>query len=565
MMLQFYRCLAVLALLFWAAAPALAGDLTGEQRRADDRLSRPVTYVAAEVYVGRLLEDLSKQTGVALAVGDPRDGAADFRVTVRLQQVPLGDALSALWSLMSFRGAEWDWTRSEVEGAFRYRLYRPQRARQFPDELPDLIEARFEECALRQIQLVLAPPKDRERIAGDDPVVRKLLESAGTEGGDRVWRAIRTFAENVPEARWLSVLRGETLRIPLDKLSAAGRGHVQAELDLKAKARARFGLPPSPTPSPNSIEFSRGGAPVYATPSLFLMLEDIGGYATFGGTPLGEEFNERMMRLWMHPQDKTTDPAEERPVTGQRPGLEGKAGLARPAPGEVPPSATGLLARLHQATGGAGVSSIALVPARSQDLGSPIGKTLRGFLDYARGVGPFPHRKWRHGVLLVTEPMWMYHARGNIPWVTMKQLRAAQQRNGGVLTFDDLLLIGELAPSQVEALGQTFPEASRAGEWLEFFLLLHDRPVLSRQLQRAPGVRAETLVPVVPHAVRSRLFQLGGSPNLRLSEEPHLNENPPWRRYDLVAYAQNGKRVGTVGTLILSTAREGEPEAVSPR
>ena len=92
-----------------AASPALGDDLKASEARQDARLEKRVTLSEPRVWLGDLLEKLTAQTGVSLSAGDSGDGAGDPEVTVFVTGTRLKDLMSALWSLVSYRGAEWHW------------------------------------------------------------------------------------------------------------------------------------------------------------------------------------------------------------------------------------------------------------------------------------------------------------------------------------------------------------------------------------------------------------------------------------------------------------------------
>jgi len=98
---MFARTFPRIFLILFAASMTLPGasdPLTDKMRQEDSRLDKPVTLIAPRIYVGELLERLSEQMGVRLTAGE-KDGAADDQVMVLLKDVPLGDAMNALWSL----------------------------------------------------------------------------------------------------------------------------------------------------------------------------------------------------------------------------------------------------------------------------------------------------------------------------------------------------------------------------------------------------------------------------------------------------------------------------------
>ena len=100
-----------LSLALLPALPGRADEVTAAMRQADPRLQTRVTLCSPRILVGELLERLSKESGVALAADDESAAGSDA-VTVSLQDVPLVDALDALWSLFSYKHMERDWRRT---------------------------------------------------------------------------------------------------------------------------------------------------------------------------------------------------------------------------------------------------------------------------------------------------------------------------------------------------------------------------------------------------------------------------------------------------------------------
>lgn len=526
-----------LGLVLVGGSSARAGDLTKAQRDTDTRLAHTVTYSAPQVYVGELLEEFSRQTGVTVKPGDPRDGAADFRIDVTLSNVLLRDAMSALWGLMSYRGAEWDWRPRNTPNGVEYELLRPPTARSFPARLAELPEIEFEAYANRMFQA--APLSPKERAKSDDPIIRQLAAA------ESVWNGIRTFTDNVPPEKQLRVLRGEALRIPVDQLSASGLDYVKNERAVNDQARQKFGLPPSTDPLPTWVEFTRASGSPFATPSLFLILEGRGGNAVLGGVPLGKQFNDELKKMWMLPGDEESDPGESRLVQPPQP-------PDKPTPNERPD----LRRRLAQVGKAAPLSFLALTPEHTQDPGSPYGGTVGAFLDKAQGVGSFTPHKWRRGILLVTHPTWFFDAFGNVPWAVMKQLHAAEKRNGGVLTLPDLWVTADLAPSQLEVLSCSFPEAANLWEWQALLLAIHKQPGLWLALRGPSGAPARSVLPALSDAMRAELGGVEHAFRFRVLQEDHLDLEPPNRTYTLQAYSADGTAVGKTVLLLTGPGRK---------
>src|SRR5687767_14386542 len=183
----------VLAVLVFQAMPGLAETITPEMRREDSRLEKPVTVALERARVGELLKALSEQTKVPLSASD-KDGAADPVLRVDLRAVPLFEALDALWSLLSYKGARWHWVREDVDGQFRYSLTRPLAARNLPAQLRDGIQTLFEQEAEKTRAYLRMGPAELERHAESDRQSKAILTSPTHRTG------LQIFFDCIPPA-----------------------------------------------------------------------------------------------------------------------------------------------------------------------------------------------------------------------------------------------------------------------------------------------------------------------------------------------------------------------------
>src|SRR5437660_92393 len=71
------------------------GSLTASDRTDDPRLERKITVNNHRILLGRLLQQLSTQSGVTLRI-DERDNLSGIPVLVVVRDTPLGDAMNAL-------------------------------------------------------------------------------------------------------------------------------------------------------------------------------------------------------------------------------------------------------------------------------------------------------------------------------------------------------------------------------------------------------------------------------------------------------------------------------------
>jgi hypothetical protein len=123
----------LLLLLLWSHNLQAQGIATAI-RAADPRLSKPITFSSRSIALGDLLAALSHQTNVPLSM-DPQSGAFYIRLAVSLKQVPLGEALDGIWSLLSYQEAAWAWQRSGDVVSYHYELVRPPTAERYAAQM----------------------------------------------------------------------------------------------------------------------------------------------------------------------------------------------------------------------------------------------------------------------------------------------------------------------------------------------------------------------------------------------------------------------------------------------
>jgi len=105
-----------------------------DMRTADPRLETPVSITTPNIYMGELLDAVATQTGVPIRV-DADDGGANPIVIISVTRIRAADLMDTLWSLASFRKAEWKWSRSGEPGHYAYVFSRPAIARDLPGRL----------------------------------------------------------------------------------------------------------------------------------------------------------------------------------------------------------------------------------------------------------------------------------------------------------------------------------------------------------------------------------------------------------------------------------------------
>lgn len=295
----------ILCLLLSQIVSAHGDPLSATMRKGDPRLEQCITLAALRLNVGELLEQLSAQAGVILSAED-RDGTAGEQVSVFLRDVSLGDAMDALWSLFSYKRAEWHWRRLGKEGDFRYQLQRPVAARQFATRLQKITQEEFEAQAEVILTSLRMTPEQREkflkkyaeeRLLKGDKQAQDFIHDKSVQSG------MSLFAEALPANIQQSVLRGgEAIRVPVSQLSPQGQAFVHSTWTDFRGFRTRPDGTREPIPEPSWVQF-RAHRPHRAqvAPVLFMDIGGIGGCGYLGGAPLENAIKQKIEDLRRKP------------------------------------------------------------------------------------------------------------------------------------------------------------------------------------------------------------------------------------------------------------------------
>lgn len=504
------RCLPLAVALLVAPVAAAAKPLDRDAAAQDPRLTRKVSLRSHRISVGELCRELSRQSGVSIQVGSDRDGAGDELVSLDLRSVSLHAALNAIWSLFSYRDAEWLWSRTGTGDESRYRLYRPLAAQQLPGRLQAWSQEQFERQAARLIAAALAAPEERARLAEQDPIIRSALDDP------QFWKALRLFHLLLPPDQRLKVLRGEArIRLPVTGLPQEGREFALEEFE-KAGRMGRFGGMIGAA-GPEWIEFgaSPDSEPDTYSRSLFVYLQGLGGFSYAGGTPLRSDFLRHFQESWLLPGDS--------PDTEMEASRVGPGAREKPFPSREDPR---LDQRLFELSAAAPLSFIAQLPPTQElrDPGSPSGGVLSAFLKRVADRRPQLLHKWRDGVLLCTYPSWHNPLRraGVLPWKAREAFLALPHSPSSLLTLRDLSRIAaETTAPQFEALAEDLPNLRGAEHWRALLLLARTQPNLWKRLGSREGIPTALLRTLPPVSVPPILAeQIGSAAALRLSLQP---------------------------------------------
>jgi len=475
------QILGAVCLLLWVVllpVPCAAAPLSDTLRRQDPRLEKTVTLISPRIYMGELLERFSEQTGAAISA-DEESGAADIQVTVSLRRVPLADAMDALWSLVSYQDAKWDWERTGKAASYRYSLVQPEAARLLPTTLQKQVQKEFEGQADKLLAgLKMTPDQLKEAAKGD-----RLLTSLADGIDDRVRPSMEIFAGLPSEVQQAILDKQQGITIPVSALSPDGRKFVH---DQWVWVREKGGVTKDskgnliPPPEPTAVTVSSSRFSEQIAPSLNLDV-GFGGGDLAGGGWMEKDWRSRIGLMWMNPGDVAEMSASARQVPMPH--------TSRP---DSPDTQT-YTSRLLQLSKAAPLSFLARLPdART------FNSSITRELPYDRSVQSYLTRlqdasiahKWRGGILLLTHPSWLTdpEALADAPWSVARRLRDHEAQGDGFLTLGDFAwAAGRTTPAQMQALSAHFPGMAGAAGWHDLLTLYDGSPSLRPRLLSPQG------------------------------------------------------------------------------
>ncbi len=449
------------------------GQAVDRRMCAEDKaLAQEVSIPCGHYDIGDLLEMLAHQSSVALESGDPNDGGSGIEVTVCLRHLPLSDAMNALYALMSYQKHEWKWIRIGKAGSYIYKLYRPLEARKLPVDLKAWTQNALEKQAKILVDALQLSPEELRQAAKKESLLKIFEDSPRAQDG------IHEFSTLLSPTMQAAVLRGSTSqRFSVSQLDAQGQGFVH---DQWKKAQNPTPLPDGRSympPEPTWIQFSMstGNSP---TPSMFIELENMGGYGYFGGNPLNKEFRDFFGALWLLPEDDAHSAIEQQ--------------ILKPkADAVVKDKMRVMEERLGQLSEATPLSFMARLPVNqvndpNQFAGVPLGRILTAL----RGTGYDLPSKWRAGTLLLTDDrLYLTDISDPAPWIAVKRLRSMRERSNGLFVWSDLVeLANDYEGEMLQRLGQEFPVAKSLIECRNLFRSFYKESYRTKQLFSKEGL-----------------------------------------------------------------------------
>ena len=554
-------------------APACRADeVTAAMRKADVRLQTRITLISPRILIGEMLERLSKQSSVTLTA-DAWSTTGSDSVAVSFRDVPLADAMNALWSLFSYKHMEWDWRHSAVKGAegqYAYTLARPDYARFQAERLQEQVQTDFEAQAQKMLAALDMTPDQLKEAAKHDLLMDSLLDDG------RVGPGIRILASLPPETLQNVVQDRQPLSIPVSELSPDAQKALQASWDWEDARGVGRVLPDGkvvPLPRDNHIGIYIFHESDLVAPALYIETGR-GSGQFFGGSYLEKPWRQKMNAEWMQPGDAPDDPAALRSLAAWKPAPSANqphvpVSLDSPMTWQQTPQAdqphaladyllrfsdaaqVPMIARIpHALDSGTNLSTIAQVFAHlaSQKAST---KTVTGFLEGVQEAPVGLEHKWRGGVLLLTCQNWFVDESENarLPWTEVKRLRDTETAGDGLLSLNDLAhAAAVLNVAQMHRLGEWFPAINSAAEWRDFLAFYDKTSEYRPRVLSATGDAFQYPESLVNAQLGIDALRVT-HPNLRLQiQQKQTDEKPPTRRILFMVRDDDGvKPIGGQG------------------
>ncbi len=467
-----------------ASSSCRADEITATMRKADTQLETRVTLRSPHILLGELLERLSKQSGVPLIADDWSTVGSDS-VTVSLRNVPLADAMNALWSLFSYQHAEWDWQRRTVKGQpgkYIYTLARPNYARFLAEHLQEQVQVDFEAQAQELFDALNMPHDQLKEAAKTNLLFSSLLDDG------RVRPGMEILASLPPETLQNVLQNHQSLSVPVSQLSPEAQASLNASWDWEDSKGIGYHHPDGsvqPLPRADRISVYTFNEPDLAAPGLYVD-SGRGSGEYFGGGFMQKDWQKKIAARWTEPGDDADNPASAHVLAAPK--------KSPPADSDTPHPLADYLLRFAEA---AQVPLMARVP-HTMDTQTPSDtvsqapttNTVRTFLAQAQQGPLLMDHKWRGGVLLMTCQNWFVGQSedARLPWAEVKRLRDAEAASDGFLTLDNIAHAANvLNDAQMTVLGQWFLVMRQAAQWHNFLAFYDRNPEYHSRVLSAKG------------------------------------------------------------------------------
>ncbi len=412
-------------------------NITLAMAKDDVRLDQKITITRPDICLGELLEQLSAQTKIDFNI-DPDSTGSGVRVLVRFRDTSLREIMNALWSVVSYKNAEWAWDRHGTQGSFTYTLIKTRKSESLSPQIEAMINKKFEHYV--DLTLMFSRMTPTEREARQEELYEALMwrkemnkKFNPEQWSDDDWTTIKLLDAMLTKPELLKLINGGVLRVPLQKAPARAQ-----ELFKKICEQRSLSVDGLPQARPTEIVFDSYGrrdiaSPIF--PMLFIRFNGHGTGALSGGV-LELGFRKFIEELWRFPEEKATNdlelrgipPLSDRSVDVDNPPQKMTEAEARKI------NTLRLMAPVWQRYflrigEGADISVCALVRWWPGLIPAPDNHTIYEVLHPSWDNRDSPVTKWRGNVLLASYLTWYQDAEGNCSYRLIKEANRVTKKH----------------------------------------------------------------------------------------------------------------------------------------
>lgn len=437
--LRLGRVLGLASLLLLTGGPAghaqaFTAPPVPEVFRDDPALGATISVSERRILMGDLLERLSVRLGARLQASDRIAPISGHPVTVYAREVHGWEVLDAITRTFSHPPDRWFWRRETRSGKRVYVLHNTLgpdarlRARE------EFIQKFLMDQRRRISDFFKLPASARAKLAANDSFLAAMNFNPERSAGSQ------SIVDLLSDEQLLSVIRGETFRIPLSKLSPAQREYVNKELAMRV----------DPPPVEEVILARDPG-----TGSVMLRFGEAGGIGALGGIWSQNALKQRATDGWLGDGESQQVPDLPFPAPGANPQGDD---LTLP----MQPNFT----TLHR-VGELGRWNVVLDASEDGSYGSPRPVVHTKLADVIHTMTTYRFSLWkRHGRFFLFAPQnWEAVDRSaETPWPVVKRLRGSAASRGGFLSPADWFQLAELSRAQLQRLSHEFPDAAKVSQ-----------------------------------------------------------------------------------------------------
>ena len=439
--------------LCFAQTPASKVSLLSD----DPRLSKKVITLKTRIKLRDLLKQWSEQTQVTISCpkGMPEE---DTELAVYFDGVPLRNAMSALYGLMSWKRYEWKWVREGEELKWSYQFAPPKGYRQLAKSLREEVMKLFEEHFDKLIAFAfLSETERKENIVSlanaflqDKPsdLVSKpeyLTNVISTSPELRSWGGLRLFSLALNASQREEVIRGKSeITISYKDLSAEAKTSFE---DLYHKiwfeAQGENKVPESAKVSLEKVMLADN----MMIPSLYLYI-GLNRVVLGGGVTINKGIKRRIYNKWLLPGEQQNHKFDNEKTLNPDPSLA------------IVPNQTMYERHLMEFARAYPVPLLCRLPYRvgeSESKLNPYSLSASQFVNALNGFWGKQMGKWRNGVFILTPNAWFWEETEKPDLQMIAEIEKSIQLQGflPVVLLQKVAL--KLSVEQCEYLAEEYP------------------------------------------------------------------------------------------------------------